>query len=331
MTTLEFGVELLSSGGIVRVQQQLEFADFEVLRNAVQDAPTPMDIVQLGQGEMAGTLAHLSVGSVGISTGSFTRGVRQRGVLSTNRWTFGMLLGSSALLQHFEATPGDLIVIAPDQELYSRFINGNHYATTLVAPDELFAFLATQPGAQDVAAWHQPTTMLASDRATTAANVKQMSMILAALTEHGPKLSVDAADFFKRNILELVTAPVRDTVRYRGARVLAAAKLVREVDRYMIDAGSRPIHISELCAHFSVGRRTLHRAFNEVVGISPIAFMRRKRLGDVHTVLLTGGPDATIKDVAIEHGFIELGRFAGAYRRLFGELPSQTLRRAQHR
>ncbi|UGY12503.1 hypothetical protein HAP48_0028200 [Bradyrhizobium septentrionale] len=148
MTTLEFGVELLSSGGIVRVQQQLEFADFEVLRNAVQDAPTPMDIVQLGQGEMAGTLAHLSVGSVGISTGSFTRGVRQRGVLSTNRWTFGMLLGSSALLQHFEATPGDLIVIAPDQELYSRFINGNHYATTLVAPDELFAFLATQPGAQ---------------------------------------------------------------------------------------------------------------------------------------------------------------------------------------
>jgi AraC-like DNA-binding protein len=47
----------------------------------------------------------------------------------------------------------------------------------------------------------------------------------------------------------------------------------------------------------------------------------------VHTALLMGGP-ATIKEIAIEHGFVELGRFAGEYRRLFGELPSQTLRRA---
>jgi transcriptional regulator GlxA family with amidase domain len=104
-------------------------------------------------------------------------------------------------------------------------------------------------------------------------------------------------------------------------------KLVSEVDRYLIDAGNRPIHVSELCAKFSVHRRMLHRAFNDVLGMPPITFLRRKRLGDVHTALLMGGP-ATIKEIAIEHGFVELGRFAGEYRRLFGELPSQTLRRA---
>jgi transcriptional regulator GlxA family with amidase domain len=108
---------------------------------------------------------------------------------------------------------------------------------------------------------------------------------------------------------------------------MSAATLVREVDRYMIDAGSRPIHISELCETFNVGRRMLHRAFIEAVGIAPITFLRRKRLGDVHTALLMGGPDTTVKDVAIEHGFLELGRFAGAYRRLFGELPFRTLQR----
>jgi hypothetical protein len=34
-----------------------------------------------------------------------------------------------------------------------------------------------------------------------------------------------------------------------------------------------------------------------------------------------------IKAVAIEHGFLELGRFAGEYQKLFGEKPSQTLKR----
>jgi len=39
------------------------------------------------------------------------------------------------------------------------------------------------------------------------------------------------------------------------------------------------------------------------------------------------GPLAMVKEIAIEHGFVELGRFAGDYRRMFGELPSETLQR----
>ena len=34
-------------------------------------------------------------------------------------------------------------------------------------------------------------------------------------------------------------------------------------------------------------------------------------------------------DVATLHGFYELGRFAGEYKALFGEAPSQTLHRAR--
>jgi AraC-like DNA-binding protein len=103
--------------------------------------------------------------------------------------------------------------------------------------------------------------------------------------------------------------------------------LVRDVDRYIDEAGSRPIHISELCEHFHVHRRRLHRAFDEVLGVPPITFLRRKRLSDVHSALLLAGPAATVKKIAIEHGFLELGRFSAAYRRMFGELPSTTLRR----
>jgi transcriptional regulator GlxA family with amidase domain len=73
---------------------------------------------------------------------------------------------------------------------------------------------------------------------------------------------------------------------------------------------TRPIHVSELCEHFNVTRRSLYRAFEDVLGLAPITFLRRKRLGDVHTALLRGGPSPLIKAVAIAHGFIDLSKFA---------------------
>jgi AraC family ethanolamine operon transcriptional activator len=120
---------------------------------------------------------------------------------------------------------------------------------------------------------------------------------------------------------------MRDASHYHGSQPRSSAILVREVDHYLSEAGSRPIHISELCERFNVHRRRLHRAFDEVLGVPPITFLRRKRLSDVHTALLLAGPAATVKQIAIEHGFLELGRFSAACRRMFGELPSTTLRR----
>jgi len=39
-------------------------------------------------------------------------------------------------------------------------------------------------------------------------------------------------------------------------------------------------------------------------------------------------PDLTVADVAFSQGFSDSGRFAGYYRALFGENPSDTLRAA---
>jgi transcriptional regulator GlxA family with amidase domain len=117
-------------------------------------------------------------------------------------------------------------------------------------------------------------------------------------------------------------------VGYDGEGMTAQRKLVRRIDRYLIAAGSRPVFIAEICETFKVRRRSLYRAFNDVMGIPPITYLRRKRLDDVRTALLTVDPGAMVCDIALAHGFHELGRFAAVYRRQFGELPSQTLRRA---
>ncbi len=106
----------------------------------------------------------------------------------------------------------------------------------------------------------------------------------------------------------------------------SAMKLVRHVEDYLRAAGSRPVHVSEICSELRLSRRSLHRAFHEVFGLGPVTFLRYKRLCTIRSILRESTPDqTTVAKVAIEQGFIELGRFAQYYRAMFGEYPSQTL------
>ena len=114
--------------------------------------------------------------------------------------------------------------------------------------------------------------------------------------------------------------------------VPSAMRLVRNVEHYLDTAGSRPVHVSEICAQFNVSRRSLHRAFDDVLGLGPVTFLRHKRLCAVHSALRDSNPaTTTIGEIAMQHGFIELGRFSHYYQSLFGEYPSETLGGRAHR
>lgn len=75
--------------------------------------------------------------------------------------------------------------------------------------------------------------------------------------------------------------------------------------------------------------RTLHATFQQELGMSPMAYLRRVRLDHVHAELLRSPPASTrISDVAVRWGFFHPSRFARQYHERFGELPSQTARRS---
>lgn len=158
-----------------------EFSDFEALQSIVQHDGHP-EIVQLDSGRMRGTLQHITLGSAfNVSTVSFSRGLRARGVLSKSRWMIGMLLAADGpvLTLEREMSAGDMAIVAPGQDRYISYRGSSRYLATFVAPEQLETFLATQPGAQDALAWRQPITMLTADRATAAANVRQLSILCA--------------------------------------------------------------------------------------------------------------------------------------------------------
>jgi AraC-like DNA-binding protein len=94
----------------------------------------------------------------------------------------------------------------------------------------------------------------------------------------------------------------------------------------------RPLYLNEICAEIGVAERTLRAACEEHLGMGPIRYLNLRRMHLVRRALLRSDPSkATVTQIVTNHGFWELGRFSVAYRILFGESPSYTLRRPVER
>lgn len=94
-----------------------------------------------------------------------------------------------------------------------------------------------------------------------------------------------------------------------------------------IDPLNSLLSVEDLGQRLGLTPRTLHNHFLKTVGGSPAEFLRAVRLNACRRRLLDAVTDRlTVQDVAAQWGFFHMGRFSQAYRDLFGELPSQTLR-----
>lgn len=80
-----------------------------------------------------------------------------------------------------------------------------------------------------------------------------------------------------------------------------------------------------------VSPRTLEAAFRRRYDQSPLAYARGVRLQRVRTALQAAcaeGRPASVTDIALQHGFVHMGRFSAYYKQRFGCAPSATLRAA---
>jgi AraC-like DNA-binding protein len=90
----------------------------------------------------------------------------------------------------------------------------------------------------------------------------------------------------------------------------------------------KPVVLETVAAAAGTRPRTLETHFRRFLGTTPLDWVRRMRLAHARRQLLDGGINRSVTDIALANGFTQLGRFAAQYRDQFGELPSETLRRA---
>lgn len=105
--------------------------------------------------------------------------------------------------------------------------------------------------------------------------------------------------------------------------------LVRKATRYLQEHLSEDVTVQDIADSCGVATRTLQIAFQDVLDLSPKAWLTRLRLRHARQILLLGSTSENVTSAALSSGFSHLGRFSQLYWREFGEAPSQTLRQAQ--
>jgi AraC-like DNA-binding protein len=103
------------------------------------------------------------------------------------------------------------------------------------------------------------------------------------------------------------------------------SRIVARAQDFILANLDSPLSISAIARASFASQSTLYRAFHEVLDETPQSFIRKLRLNRIrHDLATEQEARCTITIVANKWGVGELGRFAGWYRELFGELPSQT-------
>jgi AraC-like DNA-binding protein len=123
------------------------------------------------------------------------------------------------------------------------------------------------------------------------------------------------------------TAATEPTAQDRRDATSATA---RRAIAYMEQNLDADISVADIATAANVSIRAVQLAFRRHFDATPMQYLRKVRLHQVHRELLATDPasGATVTDIATRWGFYSLSRFATHYRRAFGEAPRETLRGA---
>jgi AraC family ethanolamine operon transcriptional activator len=231
-----------------------------------------------------------------------------------------------------EVNERTLFSYRPGAEHVARTNGGMVWSALVCEPAVLDETIRRMHGAEPATA-PKVATAVESDPATIAAlrAALQQAFLIAEAAPH--VLESHAA---RRSLEESILAAAIGALDPQGDRPvldgppLSHERVVRRAADAIAEKLDAPIYVGDLCEAAGVSERTLRNAFQSAYGMSPIRFLQLRRLHQVRRALRRDAA-GSVTEVALRHGFVNLGRFAAEYRQIFGESPSLTRRNAGFR
>ncbi len=128
--------------------------------------------------------------------------------------------------------------------------------------------------------------------------------------------------------IRTVLALPRDIEAPLGRHGVPRGQIIRTSMDFVDQHGGEYLSVEQLASAASVSERTLRDAFQQYFGVAPVRYLNRRTLHQVRKALKIADPSlTTVTEIATQFGVWELGRLARDYCSLFGELPSETLRK----
>ena len=169
---------------------------------------------------------------------------------------------------------------------------------------------------------------------TTACGLFAWGKRLATTAAQHPELFNDGKELrvsVQTELLEMLLAALDTTTTPLHTRShqthQVRSRIVKLAEEYALAHIEDRLYVTDLCVTVGVSERTLQYAFQEVMGMSPVAYLTRLRLHRVRKALrMETYGSTTVSALALRWGFWHFGDFSRAYKDCFGELPSDTLR-----
>lgn len=302
--------------------------DFEMIREAEKGWDQRYDL--LGSGGFEGKITVLQIGDLQLSDVYWGSRIKYRGISPPDSIAVGLPIMQSGTGKWLglETSTNDLLVQRPG--VPGEFISPGRWRTLVLSVAsgcflEKYSVLTGQCVAPDELP-HGMLTLAASE----ASILRQDAVKLFNLLTFRDGVAEDNLRRLAQNLeAQLVLSIARvASSDWSSPDNSAADRIVKKVEDYVASIKHRPISIIELCQVCEISERTLHMAFQRKLGITPASYIRTQRLNQVYKTLRIADPTwGKIKDAALENGFSHLGHFTTQYKKLFGELPSATLRR----
>lgn len=216
--------------------------------------------------------------------------------------------------------PGNVLIYGPGAEHTAINPAGIGFSFAAVPHNELAS------AANDLGLPYRPPSRGQVHALAPSPAVEALASCLSSLMD-AAMAGVTPQQNGSRILHRLAAALSEDRRSWRvGARKRIDSRHVANTCIRYAEAVERIPTIRELCLVAHVSERRLRTAFNDVYGMPPARFFRIWGLDAAHRRLRAAdGGEATVTDVALDIGFGHLGKFAGRYKRLYGESPSATL------
>lgn len=304
--------------------QRYDIRQIEDLGNAVLGAR--LNVVQMASAPIRGSLVFAADQGIIFSSGLIEGQVTLCGPLSDDAITLGVGLRFGPGSRHWlnEVADGDVGVILPRDLHDAYYTQGTLYlAATLT--EERLEQIAEREGLPFNREMMSHTRLHSEPVSAGLINDMRRRMILLHCTgcDENDRHTEIGGQMLRMIVEHFGRVPTSGDGRVRPqgkARIVAKA-------RDFIHANlATPISLDSLADVAETSRRTLNRAFAEVLEVTPMDYVRRLRLHRLRQELTS--PDAaecTVTLAARQWGLGgDMGRLAGRYRELFGELPSVT-------
>ena len=309
---------------------QGEFSEFDALADVVMG--WGLDWRQLDRGPLRARMQQVGMPSMQLLRFNFSRKFHQRGTTPPGMRTLG-LVGECSPDVEWRGGVGTRshIVVFPTGDDFDFVSRPEFHGDTLSVAEERLCSVAETLGLPD------PLEVLPDGQGILEVDPRRVAALRGRLTgwhatvHDDPPSGTAARSEVEFEIIAALVGALgtsRATVP-RSPEAATRSRVLRLALDYIDAHAEEPPTMEAVCRASCASARTLQYAFRDRFGVTPKQYLQTVRLHKVRGELFRARPDAVISEIAARWGFWHMGQFAADYRRQFGELPSETLRRSR--